>query len=181
MTDLYEKYSDEEIVEKTRSENQDLYAILLVRYEKKLMRYATHLVYDKDIAFDIVQNAFIKGFINLHGFDTKKKFSSWIYRIVHNEAINSIKKNKKEVSMPEGIDFKSDEDITENFIHKENSIKVEKCLAKVPVLYREPLNLFFLEEKSYEEISDILRIPMGTVATRISRAKIVMKNICQKN
>ena len=51
----------------------------------------------------------------------------------------------------------------------------------MPLLYSEPLALFYIDEKSYEEIGNILRLPMGTVATRISRAKILMKKICQKN
>jgi RNA polymerase sigma-70 factor (ECF subfamily) len=51
----------------------------------------------------------------------------------------------------------------------------------MPLIYREPLSLFFIEEKSYEEISDILRIPTGTVGTRINRAKLILKKICQKN
>ncbi|MCF7843545.1 RNA polymerase sigma factor [Candidatus Gracilibacteria bacterium] len=173
--------SDEEIVEQVRSKDREMYSIIIERYQHKLTRYVTHLVYDKDIALDIVQSTFIKAFINLNSFDTKKKFSSWIYRIAHNEAMNSIKKYKKEIKMPEGFDFPSDEDITKDFEKKENIIKVEKCLEKIPVLYSEPLSLFYLDEKTYEEISDILRIPMGTVATRISRAKIALKHICQKN
>ena len=176
-----ENFSDEEIVEKVRSLDQELYSIIIERYQHKLMRYATHLVNDKDKALDIVQSAFIKAFINLQGFDTEKKFSSWMYRIVHNEAMNSLKKYKKEVKMPDDFDFPSDENITKEFEHKEDIVKVENCLNKIPLLYSEPLSLYYLDEKTYEEISDILRIPMGTVATRISRAKIAMKHICQKN
>ncbi len=177
----YEQFSDEEIVEKIRLPDQELYSVIIERYQHKLMRYATHLVHDEDGALDIVQSSFIKAYINLQGFDTKKKFSSWIYRIVHNEAINSLKKYRREVKMPDDFDFPSDEDITKEFENKENSIKVEKCLSKIPLLYSEPLSLYYLDEKTYEEISDILRIPMSTVATRISRAKIAMKHICQKN
>jgi RNA polymerase sigma-70 factor (ECF subfamily) len=95
--------------------------------------------------------------------------------------MNSIKKYKKEVKMPDDFDFPSDEDITKEFEYKEDVVKVEKCLSKIPLLYSEPLSLYYLDEKTYEEISDILRIPMGTVATRISRAKLAMKHICQKN
>ncbi|MDD5681358.1 MAG: sigma factor-like helix-turn-helix DNA-binding protein, partial [Candidatus Omnitrophica bacterium] len=56
-----------------------------------------------------------------------------------------------------------------------------KCLNKMSIIYKEPLSLYYLEEKSYEEISDILRIPIGTVGTRINRAKGLMKKICQKH
>jgi RNA polymerase sigma-70 factor (ECF subfamily) len=78
------------------------------------------------------------------------------------------------------VDFKSDENIEEDLIKCETKIQVEKCLKEIPLLYSEPLSLYYIDNKSYEEISDILRIPMGTVAIRISRAKKLMKNICQK-
>ena len=177
----FEKLSDEEIVEKTRSLDQEFYAVLMERYQGKLLRYAINLIKDEDKAADVVQESFIKAFINLNGFDVKKKFSSWIYRIIHNEAMNIVIKHQREIKIPEGIDFKSEEDIEKNFEQKEIGARVQKCLGKMPLLYSEPLTLYYIDEKSYKDISDILRIPMGTVATRISQAKILMKNICQKN
>lgn len=176
-----EKFSDEEIVEKVRSSDQEFYAIIVERYQDKLLRYATSLIKDEHKAVDVVQESFIKAFINLNGFDTQKKFSSWIYRIVHNEAMNVVKKYQKDIVIPDGVDFQSDENIENDFEQKEIIAKIEKCLGEMPLLYSEPLTLRYIEEKSYEEISNILRIPMGTVATRISRAKILMKHICQKN
>jgi len=176
-----EKLSDEEIVKEVQQGNQDLYVVIMKRYENKLLRYAVNLIKDKDKVTDIVQESFIKAFVNLNGFDTKKKFSSWMYRIVHNEAMNAVKRYQKEVSLSDDLDFESDENIEQDFEKKEISIKVEKCLEAIPLLYSEPLTLYYIDEKSYEEISEILRIPMGTVATRISRAKKLMKKICQKN
>lgn len=173
--------SDEEIVEKVRSVDQDLFAEIIERYQGKLLRYSNSLVHNEDHASHIVQDAFIKAFINLNGFDSKKKFSSWIYRIVHNEAMNMIKKSKKEVPILDDFDFSSEEDILKDFEQKEITAKVRKCLNEIPLLYSEPLSLYYIDEKSYEDISDILRIPMGTVAIRISRAKILIKKICQKN
>ena len=173
--------TDEEIVEKVRSNDRDLYAVIIDRYKNKLLRYAGNLVHDENKASHIVQDSFVKAYINLNGFNTKKKFSSWIYRIVHNESMNIIKKYQKEIPIPDDFDFKSDEDITKEFEQKETIIHVEKCLNSIPLIYSEPLSLYYLDEKSYEEISDILRIPMGTVAIRISRAKKLMKYICQKN
>ncbi|MBN2884328.1 sigma-70 family RNA polymerase sigma factor [Patescibacteria group bacterium] len=172
--------SDEEIIEKVRSEDQELYVIIVDRYQEKLLRYAKNLIQDDNNAADIVQESFIKAFINLRGFNTKKKFSSWIYRIVHNEAINIAKKIRKETPILEDMDFKSEEDVELNFEKREIIEKVEKCFAQINLIYAEPLRLFYVDEKSYEEISDILRLPMGTVATRISRAKIILKKVCQK-
>ncbi|MFA6585446.1 MAG: RNA polymerase sigma factor [Candidatus Paceibacterota bacterium] len=176
-----QKLTDEEIVEKVRSNDRDLYAVIIDRYKNKLLRYVANLVHDNDKASHIVQDSLVKAYINLNGFNTKKKFSSWIYRIVHNEAMNALKKYKSEVPMLEDFDFESEQDITKEFEQNETAIHVEKCLKSIPLIYSEPLSLYYLDEKSYEEISDILRIPMGTVAIRMSRAKKLMKHICQKN
>lgn len=178
---LIKELSDESIVEQVRSFDQELYVVLVERYQHKLLRYAQNLIHNEHKAADVVQESFIKAFINLQGFDTKKKFSSWIYRIVHNEAMNSIKKYQKEVQMPEGFDFASSEDIEADFERKEEIASVQTHLKKLPVIYAEPLALRYLEDKTYEEISDILRLPMGTVATRIKRAKALMKHICQNH
>lgn len=178
--DNYEKLTDEEIVEMVRSEDRELYAVIIKRYQNRLLRYANNLIKNESKAVDVVQDSLVKAFVNLHGFDTKKKFSSWIYRIVHNETINVLQKNQKEVNLPDDFDIQSEENIEADMEQKEIVFKVEKCLQEMPILYSEPLSLYYIEEKSYEEISDILRIPMGTVAIRISRAKKLMKNICQK-
>ena len=140
---------------------------------------ATYLLNDDQLGADATQEGFIKAYINLNGFDTKKKFSSWIYRIVHNEAMNLINKNKKYTMMNAEVEYDSGVDLEDELIKKELITRTHQCLDKMPILYKEPLSLFFLDEKSYEEISDILRIPTGTVGTRINRAKIIMKKICQ--
>ncbi|HPA25427.1 MAG TPA: RNA polymerase sigma factor [bacterium] len=171
--------SDEQLVEYIAKEDQELFSEIVLRYQKKLFRYANSLSKDSDKAADIVQNSFIKAFINLKSFKTEMKFSTWIYRIVHNEAINEIKKNKQHVEMPEGFDIRSEGGTEPDFDRQEMIQKVRSCLDKIPILYREPLSLYFLEEKSYNEIADILRLPLGTVGTRINRAKIFMKKICQ--
>jgi RNA polymerase sigma-70 factor, ECF subfamily len=171
--------TDEQVVNYVRTKDQESYVEIVLRYQNKLMRYADLLISDNMKATDIVQSSFIKAFVNLNSFNTKKKFSTWIYRIVHNEAINEIVKYKKEIPMLEEMDFANNEDIMINFIAKEERERVKKCLYRMPVLYSEPLSLFFLEERSYNEISDILRLPIGTVGTRINRAKILMKKICQ--
>lgn len=173
--------SDEELVILIRTKEKERFTDIVGRYQDKLLRYAAYLIHDEHKAMDVVQDAFIKAYINLNGFDIKKKFSSWIYRIVHNEAMNSVKKYHKEVPFLQGADFQSEENIEQDFSKKETIEKTQECLKEMSVLYGEPLALYYLDEKSYEEISDILRIPMGTVATRINRAKTLMKIICQKN
>ncbi|KKQ24461.1 MAG: RNA polymerase sigma-70 factor, ECF subfamily [Candidatus Roizmanbacteria bacterium GW2011_GWC1_37_12] len=110
--------SDEELITKIRTKDKELYAEIIRRYEAKLLRYANYLINDKDKAADIVQEAFIKAYINLNGFEVKKKFSSWIYRIVHNQAVNFIKKNKKEVPLIEAIDLSGGKNVEIDFEKK---------------------------------------------------------------
>lgn len=174
------KLTDEKIVELVRNNDKDLYAHIIKRYQEKLIRYADYLINDENIAADIVQESFIKSYVYLNGFDNKKKFSSWIYRIVHNEAMNAIKKQKKHIPLYKDVDFDSGINLEENLIKKELKLHTDRCLNQMQSMYREPLVLYFLEEKSYEEIGDILRIPIGTVGTRINRAKAIMQKLCQK-
>ena len=176
----YQKLADEELVRLVRDEDQELYRHIIDRYQKKLLRYATYLTADEDRAADVVQEAFIKAFVNLQSFNTKKKFSSWLYRITHNEAMNILNRHKQELPLLEDIDFASDINLEDDLIKKELASRAKHCLAKMPVIYKEVLTLYYLEEQSYEAISDILRVPLGTVGTRLNRAKILMKKICQK-
>jgi RNA polymerase sigma-70 factor, ECF subfamily len=170
--------SDEKLVPKVLK-NQELFAEIVQRYQAKLLRYALRLSADQDKAEDIVQKAFIKTFTHLNSFDTNKKFSSWIYRITHNEAVNLLKAENK---------FKSSDFtdwLIENLPSKENleanldqqliKTNLDKNLKKLTLKYRSVLTLFYLEEKKYEEISDILKIPVNTVGVRLNRAKKLLK------
>lgn len=174
--------SDEKLAVWVRSHDQEAYIHLVRRYEKKLLRYAQTIVNDPHIAADVIQEAFIKAFINLNGFNPKRKFSSWIYAIVHNEAINAIKKMRKTMSIDDAKlilpTSRKDDNPETAYEKKEMQHLLSTCLARLPLLYREPLLLYYLEEKSYGEISDILRIPMGTVAVRIHRGKQMAKVLC---
>lgn len=180
MNDISKK-SDEEIIIIVRSSDKEAYAEIIKRYQTKLMRYASYILNDDHIGADVVQEGFIKAYINLNGFDTKKKFSSWIYRIVHNEAMNMLSKYKKQVPMNDEVEYDSGIDLEDDFIKSELISRAHHCLEQIPIIYKEPLSLFYLEEKSYEEISDILRIPIGTVGTRVNRARGIMKQLCQKH
>jgi RNA polymerase sigma-70 factor (ECF subfamily) len=175
--------SDESLVSLVITKDQELYAEIVKRYENPLLRYVLYLIKDRQKAEDVVQNTFIKAFINLMGFNGNKKFSSWIYRIAHNEAINIIKKHRREVFLDKD-GWEKHQPIDERNAHKQildEEIKehVKKCLQLLPLKYREPVTLFFLEQKSYKEISDILRISISGVGTRINRGKVLLQEKCK--
>lgn len=173
--------TDEAIISNVQRGDKELYAQIVIRYQDKLYRYASYLTADTDLAHDAVQNSFIKAYININSFNLKKKFSSWIYRITHNEVMNLIAKNKKYVTLSDKIDFASNLNLEDDLIKKDLVANTQACLNKMPLIYKEPLTLYFLDEKSYDEIGDILKIPINTVGTRINRAKKIMQSLCQKN
>ncbi|KKQ79764.1 MAG: RNA polymerase sigma factor SigW [Candidatus Moranbacteria bacterium GW2011_GWD2_38_7] len=87
--------SDSELIKVIHTQNREAYKELFARYQKKLFTYIFHLVGNKDETEDILQSVFQKTFKNIEHFDTSRKFSSWIYRIAHNEAVNFLKRRSK--------------------------------------------------------------------------------------
>lgn len=144
----YKNSSDEELVVLTREKNQELFILLAKRYESKLLRYAKYLGASRDEAADIVQNAFVKAFKNLNNFKAQKKFSSWIYRITHNEAINLFKKesHKNMFSLSDFLSeiLPSGENIEEDYEDQEIKKDLEQNLKKLDLKYKEVLVLHFL-------------------------------------
>lgn len=179
-----EALTDEEIVVRVRSGAVAEYAEIVRRYETKLGHYARKFIRDQDELNDVLQEVFIKAYRNLHGFDVSKKFSSWIYRITHNEALNSLKKYKLEsISLDEHEWDIVDDDVN---IAKQTDItlakeKLEKALGTMKEKYREPLMLYYFEQKTYEEISEILQVPKATVGVLILRAKEQLQKLYSAN
>jgi len=174
--EICNELSDNDIVKKS-IDNIDYFSCLYDRYESMLLRYIKRItLVDDDQAKDILQEAFIKIWINLKNFNPRMKLSSWIYRIVHNETVSFWRKNKsygkdrkEKLNENLSIDFSIDSSTTEN--KEQNDRLTHQVLELLPLKYKSVLVLKFMEDMSYQEISDVLRIPEGTVATRINRAK----------
>jgi len=147
---------------------------IIKRYEPKLARYVRRLCScrHEDIE-DLLQEVFIKVYRNLNDFDTSLQFSSWIYRITHNEVISHYRKLR---ARPETLnisefEIKSDGSFAKELDRKLDGEKIAQIFESLDIKYKEVLVLRFFEEKDYTEISDILRKPSGTVATLLNRAK----------
>ena len=179
--------SDEELVALTLK-NQDFFACLVERYEPKMMRYIRRIsAATQEDAEDLLQEIFVKVYRNLNDFDPDLKFSSWIYRIAHNQVVSSWRKTK---SRPQVLKFEADEDFLKYISTGEDLAldterkftgeDVREMIGNLDDKYREVLVLKYLEGKDYKEISDILRRPLGTVATLINRAKKQFKDISEK-
>lgn len=170
--------SDNELVALALN-NQDYFLYIINRHKNKLLKYIMRITnIDPEEAEDILQEVFIKVYLNLNDFDQDLKFSSWIYRITHNQVISHHRKIK---IRPQGYKVNLTDNEVKNLTSDFNQAKdydikitkevIIKVLAGLEKKYREILVLKFIEEKSYQEISDIIERPMGTVASQISKAK----------
>ncbi len=176
--------SDESLVKLTLEDNRH-YRYLVERYENKLLRYIMRIAkINSEDAKDILQEVFIKTYTNLNDFDTSLKFSSWIYRIAHNEAINFLRRNKNkppvfnlEIDNISTEVVRADLKISEQIEQKYFLETLQKTINNIDNRdYRNVLILRYIEDRGYQEISDILKKPMGTVATLLNRAKKQLRN-----
>lgn len=163
----------------------DHFLCLIKRYESKLLYYIMRISkLSRPDAEDILQDVFVKTYYNLNEFDTDLKFSSWIYRIAHNQTISEI---RKKVARPtvsfekEDIDKLEDAfDIIKELDNSFDRKKIDEALSLLDEKYREVLVLRFLDEKDYLEIADILKKPVSTVGNLILRGKKLFKEEYQK-
>lgn len=175
-----ENLSDGELIKVIHTQNREAYRELFARYQKKLFTYVFHLVGNKDETEDILQNVFQKTFKNIEHFDTQRKFSSWIYRIAHNEAVNYLKRKSKRytVSWEDVSTSKdkleiatNDEQMEDKFMREQTVKEIDDAMLKLPKKYQQVLKLRYFQEYPYETISGILNKPVNTVGTLINRAK----------
>lgn len=171
---------DNELIKIIRNSNAEKYDEIIKRYQGKLFVYLYRLINSKEEVQDLLQDVFVKAFKNLHSYDTKRKFSSWIYRIAHNEAVNHIKRKSLKKFIPwEDITAVKDklemtsveEGAQDSWIRKETEKEVNKAMERLPFKYKQVLMLRYYSDKSYKEISEISGKPVNTVGTLISRAK----------
>ena len=172
--------TDVEIVAATLQDTQ-AFAVLVLRYEAKLLRYIRRIgIRNVEDSEDVLQEIFIKVYKNLNAFDTSMSFSSWIYRIAHNEAVSFYRRRSVRA---EGHQLPDSEDIL-TWLPEESATTPERlfdaslgiqavavALRALDAKYRDAIILRYFEQKEYDEISDILKIPIGTVGTLIYRGK----------
>lgn len=179
---MTENFTDEEIAVKVQKGDTQVFGVLVTRYEQKMMRYARKFLFGHADCQDVVQDVFLKAYSNIKGFDPSRKFSPWLYRIAHNEFINSIKKRGREplpffdpdtiFPHPVAVD-----DPVKDLTRAETAEMLNKCLAKLDPKYRETLVLYYFEDMEYEAIAEIMQIPKSTVGVRLNRGKAILKQL----
>ncbi|MBU0750303.1 sigma-70 family RNA polymerase sigma factor [Patescibacteria group bacterium] len=181
-------HTDEELVALS-IQNKLYFGELVTRYERKLGEYIYRIgtLPQEDIE-DLLQNIFLRVYQNLNAFNQDLQFSSWIYRIAHNETMAFFRKKKvrpqghlQTLTDDEMANVASELNITRDLEARDDATVLHTCIQKLPQQYQEILVLKFFEHKSYDELSDILELPQGTVAIRIRRAKERLRKLLNEH
>lgn len=168
--------TDEHVARRVQSGDTEAFGELVQRYEQKMLRYARRFLFGVHDAEDVVQDVFIKAYVNIQSFDATRRFSPWLYRIAHNEFVNALKKRRGEAVpffdpatlFPQPVSpSRADDELSARELRE----MLDQGLQQLDLKYREPLVLYYFEELSYQEIAEVLHLPPSTVGVRLSRGR----------
>lgn len=173
--------------------DQDAFAKLMNRYKDSIFFMVLKMIHNRDDAEDITMESFSKAFNNIDRYDQKYAFSTWLFKIATNNCIDFIRKKRLETTSIDkttendkgdeiGIDVKSDAlNPEEGMMKAQRVFSVRAHLNKLDPKYRQLIELRYYEELSYEEISEQLELPLGTVKAQLFRAKDMLYKIIGDN
>jgi len=178
-------YQETAIVKRVLGGERDAYALLVERYNTSLFRYLARMVDQPADAEDLAQEAFLRAYLSLASYDPTYRFSTWLFRIATNLAINRIKAASKIVSLDELRDRRAERDEAPIELadastdgqpacaaERSDMVRlIRQCLRELPPDYRAVVAMRHIAELSYNEISDSTGLPLNTVRTRLHRGR----------
>lgn len=182
----FDGLSDIELIARAIRGREDGFEELVRRYQRPITNYVFRMLSDYDASLDVTQEVFIKVYNSLGKYSSEYKFSTWLYRIAHNAAIDHIRRkspNQQSIEAENGdgsyqLQIESPnptpEQDRERSEWRTEIAAVVKCL---PAAYRELILLRHSQDLSYDEIAEITNLPLGTVKNRLFRAREMMREI----
>lgn len=178
---------DRSLVSRILEGERDLFTALVSRYEKRVVNYIYRITHRYEEAHDLAQEVFVKVYLALDRYDPKYQFSTWLFRIAQNSSIDALrKKSIAEVPLTrpstEGEPSGRERELADDGIspyralkNKELSAAIDRAVQRLPVDYRELIQLRHFAELSYEEIASMKKLPLGTVKNKLFRARNLLK------
>ena len=180
------KLSDVEVVALAQQGKEAAYRELLLRYERPVFSLIFRMVRDREMAEDLAQETFVKVLNNIDRYSPDFKFSSWLFKIANNLTIDHLRRRRVDTisieGAPDAVTAESakatsisivagDESPLAELESRELGQSIERAIAKLRPEYRACILLRHVEDRSYEEIAEIVKLPLGTVKTYIHRAR----------
>jgi RNA polymerase sigma-70 factor (ECF subfamily) len=177
--------SDEDLVVEILAGRPELFSVVVERYQGRLVNYLARMVRSLDDAHDLTQEVFLKVYQALDRFDPQYRFSTWVFRVAQNTAIDQMRRRKLRAtsSLSQTVDGEEHEwdppgsergpyGETRN---RERAVAIERAIAELPPEYRELIEMRHFGDLAYEEIAALRRLPLGTVKNKLFRARQLLK------
>jgi RNA polymerase sigma-70 factor, ECF subfamily len=186
----YASLTDQQVVELARKGREPAYRELIGRYQRPVFSLIYRMVRDREKAEDLTQETFIKVLNAIERYDPSFKFSSWIFKIAHNTSLDHLRKKEPETLSLQGsphartdaeieastITPESDDENPEEYTsNRELGSEIDRAIGRLRPEYRTAIVLCHIEGRPYEEIAEIMNVPLGTVKTYIHRARNDLK------
>ena len=171
--------SDEALAALVQRGDEHAFTALMNRYQAAMTRYGRKFLKRDEQVDDAVQDIFISVYRNINSFDTTRRFSPWIYRIAHNAFMDVIRERERDpivlLDLDAMVAFPSPEPERDVIEEERMRQMVEDGVASLSPRYREIVILYYMQELGYQDIADVLHIPVGTVGVRLRRAREALK------
>ena len=179
--------TDQQLITQTLDGQPAAFGILVRKYQDRLFNSMVHLLRNPSDAEDVVQDAFLLALRKLDTFQGNSQFYTWLFRIARNTAISKLRRKKPTVSLdstasPQRLDFPDDGTSPSiEMERRERQTGLMRAMDQLSDVHREILILREMEEQNYETISEILDLPVGTVRSRLHRARLQLKDLLMQN
>ena len=191
MQNKYKELTNEELIDLFKNnEDRDAYTEIAIRFKDKLKSFAFRYTNDDALAEDLVQETLIKVYKKKHLYKPMGKFSTWIYTIIQNLAITEIRKKSRRGTFTftelgnDDVEFiaksPDNNNNTDNMNDKNDNQIIHESIQELDIEFRNIIIFRDIQELSYDEISKIIQIPLGTVKSRINRGRLKLKEIIKK-
>ena len=173
-----------ELIERSRKGDSEAFGVLVERYQRRVVGVALAVVHNQDDAIELAQETFVRAYENLSKFESRSSFSTWLYRIAANLAIDFWRREGRHVVL-RGEDAETEisklptatGDSFKEVSRSELSARLKQALEELTPEHRAVILLREVEGMSYDEISDVLQCPRGTVMSRLHYARTHLRNI----
>jgi RNA polymerase sigma-70 factor (ECF subfamily) len=173
---------DTQLVKASQQGDQDAFASLVQRHQRRVFNLVLRMLQDYEEASEITQEAFLAAWLGLPSFRGEARFATWLYRIAYHGALKQLERRKRERSLRKALEAEQILEEVNKQKQAEDMLELRARLAMVreqmeelPTRYRSVLILRNLHEMTYEEMADILTMPIGTIKTHLFRARNLLK------
>jgi RNA polymerase sigma-70 factor (ECF subfamily) len=168
-------FDDLMIVAEVVSGHKELFRLLIDRYQKMVYGLGMSFFHNAEDASDFTQEVFLKAFRNLPGFEGRSRFSTWLYKIAYNAAVNSVARRKEYLSLAEDDCIRDEETPERAALRSAARSAVWEAVQELPERYRICVDLFFFYDRSYQEIEAITGYPVNTIKNQKFKEKKLLK------